>query len=63
MTPEQFADVIRFARLTPGWPTVLRGYSLVLTNRAIARRLARSGWRAIAAADGVVLLRRHAPAG
>jgi hypothetical protein len=63
MTPEQFADVIRFARLTPGWPTVLRGYSLVLTNRAIARRLARSGWRAIAAADGVVVLRRHAPAG
>jgi len=56
MTPGEFAGVIRFARLSPGWPAALRGYSLVLTNPAIAHRLA--GWRVIAAADGVVLLRR-----
>ncbi len=59
--PEFVGEVVRFARLLPGWPVALRGYGLVVTNRAIARRLTRSRtWTAIRAGGGVVLLRRVA---
>jgi hypothetical protein len=59
MTPAQFTDVIRFARLAPGWPRAVRGYSLIITNDAIAKRLVGGhAWTPAAAANGVVLLRR-----
>jgi len=58
MTPDQFADVARFARLSPGWRRAVRGYSLLVVNDAIARRLDGHGWRRVAAAQGIDLLRR-----
>lgn len=61
MTRAEFQDeVVRFARLSPGWPATLRGYTLVVTNPAIAARISRpsSTWTITHAAGGVVLLRR-----
>ena len=61
MTRRQFAGAIRFARLTPGWSDAVRGYSLLVTNRAIAHRVAAPGgaWKPIGSAKGIVLLRRR----
>lgn len=60
MTQKQFSDVIRFERLSPGWPAAVHGYSLLVTNKAIAHRLTHPGhaWKSIGAADGIVLLQR-----
>jgi len=59
MTPAQFTDVIRFARLAPGWPKAVRGYSLVITNHATAQRLISGrGWTPAASSNGIVLLQR-----
>jgi hypothetical protein len=59
MTPAQFTDVIRFARLAPGWSKAVHGYSLIITNRATAQRLISGrGWTAAASSNGIVLLRR-----
>jgi hypothetical protein len=59
MTKRQFADVVRFARLSHGWPAAVRGYSLLVTNEKIARRLTGSAWRPIGSGKGIVLLRRR----
>lgn len=59
MTPAQFTDVIRFARLAPGWAKAVRGYSLIITNHAVAEHLIGArAWTAAASSDGIVLLRR-----
>jgi hypothetical protein len=61
MTRKEFQDdVVRFARLSPGWPATLQGYTLVVTNPAIARRISRppSRWTITRDAGGIVLLRR-----
>ena len=59
MTPAQFSDVIRFARLAPGWTKAVHGYSLIITNHATAQRLISGrGWTPAASSSGIVLLRR-----
>jgi hypothetical protein len=60
LSRRQFDGVIRFARQEPGWQEFLRGYSLVVTNRAIARSMAETGrWQRVYAADkAFVVVRR-----
>jgi len=58
MTPQEFDGVIRFARLSPRWRSAVRGYTLLVTNDAIARRLRGHGWRSVGSAQRIDLLRR-----
>jgi hypothetical protein len=60
LSRRQFDGVIRFARQEPGWQEFVRGYSLVVTNRAIARSMAKTGrWQRVYAADkAFVVVRR-----
>ena len=60
LSRRQFDGVIRFARQEPGWQEFLRGYSLVVTNRAIARSMAETGrWQRVYTADkAFVVVRR-----
>jgi MFS family permease len=48
LTRRQWDGVVSFARLEPGWRSAVRGYSLIVTNRAEAVRLIRTGqWRRV----------------
>jgi hypothetical protein len=59
LSHRQFDGVIRFARQEPGWQEFLRGYSLVVTNRAIARSMAKTGrWQQVYAGESFVVVRR-----
>ena len=60
LSRRQFDGVIRFARQEPGWQEFVRGYPLVVTNRAIARSMAETGrWHRVYAADkAFVVVRR-----
>ena len=60
LSRRQFDGVIRFARQEPGWQEFLRGYSLVVTNRAIARSMAQTGrWQRVYAADKTFVVVRR----
>jgi hypothetical protein len=62
LSRRQFDGVIRFARQEPGWQEFVRGYSLVVTNRAIARSMAETGrWRRVYADEAFVVVRRSQP--
>jgi MFS family permease len=64
LSRREFDGVIRFARQEPGWQEFLRGYSLVITNRAIARRMTKTGsWRRVYAADKAFVVVRRAGSG
>jgi hypothetical protein len=59
LSHRQFDGVIRFARQEPGWQHFLRGYSLAVTNRAIARRMAKTGrWRPVYTGEAFTVVRR-----
>jgi len=59
LSRRQFDGVIRFARQEPGWQEFLRGYSLVVTNAAIARSMSETGhWRRVYADQTFVVVRR-----
>ena len=59
LSRRQFDGVIRFARQEPGWQEFLRGYSLAVTNRAIARSMAETGrWQQVYAGEAFVVVRR-----
>ena len=60
LSRRQFDGVIRFARQEPGWQEFVRGYSLVVTNRAIARSMAETGrWQRVYAADKTFVVVRR----
>jgi hypothetical protein len=62
LSRRQFDGVIRFARQEPGWQDFVRGYSLVVTNRAIAHSMVKTGrWRQVYAGEPFVVVRRTRP--
>jgi hypothetical protein len=58
LSRRQFRGVVRFARQERGWEPFLRGYSVVVTNRAIARRMSETGrWRRVHANRELAVVR------
>jgi hypothetical protein len=59
LSRRQFGGVVKFARQEPGWQEFLRGYSLVVTSRSIARSMSEAGgWRRIYGDQAFVVVRR-----
>lgn len=57
LSRRQFDGVVKFARQEQGWQAAVRGYSVVVTNRAIARRIVKTGsWRRVYADQALVVV-------